>query len=144
MVRIVDPAGTGASIVPVVNTPITLTNGVIITLLANGTFDVQAPITVTTDTTFGYFIEDAFGQPANAITFVMINIDTDGDGVDDDDDIDADNDGILDVNEGFSTDTFAPDSATLTRGGVDSDVAGVETTVLENDVVRYGLSLIHI
>ena len=44
----------------------------------------------------------------------------------------------MDTEEGLGEDAFAPDSVTLTRSGTDSDVAGVETELLVNDVVRYG------
>ena len=72
---------------------------------------------------------------------VQDDTDTDGDGVRNEIDVDDDNDGILDVDEGLGTDSFSPDSTILTRAGVDTDVAGVETILQENDVIRYGNSI---
>ena len=69
---------------------------------------------------------------------ISLAADTDGDGILNVNDVDDDNDGILDTEEGLGEDAFAPDSVTLTRSGNDSDVAGVETELLVNDVVRYG------
>jgi len=60
---------------------------------------------------------------------INLAADTDGDGIINANDVDDDNDGILDVDEGLSTDSFSPDSTILTRAGVDTDVAGVETRI---------------
>jgi large repetitive protein len=101
--HIIDPAAPSTLIALSVGTPVTLASGTILTLKADGTFDVKQSNNAPDTETFGYKISDGNGGTATAS--VTLNMDSDSDGVANVIDIDDDNDGILDTVEQATTST---------------------------------------
>ena len=105
-----------------VGNPVTLADGTIVDLLADGTLNVT-PGTGVTSVSFDYTLEDEDGLTDIGNVVVTVTapvIDSDNDGVEDATDIDDDNDAILDSVELACNNGFENISATAVNSSIDN------------------------
>ncbi len=104
-----------------VGNPVTLADGTVVALLADGTLDVT-PGAGVTSVSFGYTLEDEDGLTDTGTVDVTVNppaLDSDMDGIPDTVDLDDDNDGILDSVELACNNGFENISAAAVNASID-------------------------
>ena len=137
---IIDPAAPDSLISLSANESVTLSSGLGVQMLADGTFNITGPNNPTEPSvSFDYVVEDTSGDIHQATATFDWPIDTDGDGIDDEIDVDDDNDGILDVLEGLGTVTTGNEAPADFSSFRTDGIFGFATTGATNAAT--GLSL---
>ena len=137
---IIDPVAPDSLISLYANESVTLSSGLGVQMLADGTFNVTGPSNPTEPSvSFDYVVEDTSGDIHQATATFDWPIDTDGDGIDDEIDVDDDNDGILDVLEGLGTVTTGNEALADFSSFRTDGIFGFATTGATNAAT--GLSL---